>query len=372
MTIALSANTTWYLYNFRSGLIKALLARDERVVVIAPLDEYSARLERMGVEVIDLPMDNKGANPARDAMLLFAYIRLYRQLRPHLVLHNTIKPVIYGSLAARSLGVPFLNTITGLGTTFIREDWMTRVVERLYRISQRRASQVFFQNNDDLELFRHRRLVPQERVQCLPGSGVNLTHFSVKPSSQGEPCFLLIARLLRDKGICEFVEAARKIRRKYPRARFQLLGQLGVANRTAITREELESWLAEGVVEYLGETDDVRPFIAQAHCVVLPSYREGLPRSLLEAGAMGRPLITTDAPGCREVVQDGENGYLCRLKDAEDLAEKILAFLKLSFDERCKMGLLSREKVSGEFDETIVIERYLEAADRYRLSEKIA
>lgn len=367
MTIAISSNTAWSVYNFRIGLIQSLLASGETVVVLAPEDDYSQRLRELGCRVIDFSMDNKGSNPVRDAGLLLAYRRVYRQLRPRIVLHYTIKPVIYGALAARSLGIPYVSTITGLGTAFIRDGWLTRVVENLYRVSQRKACQVFFQNNDDLALFRQRRLVPMARVQRLPGSGVNITRFAVTPLPEGDPCFLMIARLVKDKGVVEFVEAARQVKQRYPLARFQLLGQVGVVNRTAISRDELNAWLAEGVVEYLGETDDVRPFIEQARCVVLPSYREGVPRSLLEGAAMARPLITTDAPGCRDVVDHGVNGYLCKVKDADDLAAKIADFLALPVSEHQRMATASRALVADKFEESIVVEQYLAAIDHNRL-----
>lgn len=371
MTIAISSNTAWSVYNFRIGLIRALLASGEAVIVLAPEDDYSQRLRDLGCRVIDFAMDNKGSNPVRDVGLLLAYRRVYRQLRPSIVLHYTIKPVIYGALAARSLGIPYVSTITGLGTAFIRDGWLTRIVENLYRLSQRKASQVFFQNNDDLALFRERKLVPMDRVRRLPGSGVNLSRFSVQPLPDGPPCFLMIARLVRDKGVVEFVEAARHIKQHHPQARFQLLGQVGVANRTAIGRAELDVWLAEGVIEYLGETDDVRPFIEQARCVVLPSYREGVPRSLLEGAAMARPLITTDAPGCRDVVEHGNNGYLCKVKDSEDLAAKIEDFLALPLAEHQRMAEASRALVAEKFEESIVVDQYLAAIKQYRLSQLV-
>lgn len=371
MTITLSSNTAWSLYNFRAGLIRALIERNEHVVVLSPHDEFSQRLSQMGCEVIDLPMDNKGTHPQRDTALFMKYRKIYRQLKPSLALHYTIKPVIYGSLAAHSAGIPCINTITGLGTAFIRDNWLTRIAEGLYKVSQRNVAQVFFQNNDDMSLFQERRLVPLDRLQRLPGSGVNLEHFAVThPPAMSEPTFLLIARLLWDKGVGEFVEAARLIKLSHPHARFQILGALGAANRTAIPREQLDTWLREGVIEYLGETDDVRPYITQAHCVVLPSYREGVPRSLLEGGAMGRPLITTDAPGCRDVVNHEVNGYLCKVQDAVDLSNKIQRFLGLSDEERTLMSNRSSEKVRNEFDEKLVITRYLDAIDRYRAKPK--
>jgi len=359
-TVALSSNTAWYLFNFRAGLIRALLGRHFRVVIVAPQDEFSVRLAGMGCEVFDVRMDNMGSNPFFDARTLLIYRALYQRIRPAVALHFTVKPVIYGTLAARWAGVPCVSTVTGLGTAFLRDSWLTRVVERLYRVSQTWPEKVFFQNPDDLDLFVGRRLVSRNKVERLPGSGIDLSRFAVSPTPGNDaPVFLLIARLLWDKGVGEFVEAARRVKTRNPRTRFRLLGALGVANRTAISRDQVASWVQEGVVEYLGETDDVRPFIEAADCVVLPSYREGTPRTLLEAAAMGRPVITTDSVGCREVVENGVNGYLCQVKDAGDLADKMERFLALPLDALADMGRKGREKMEREFDERLVIDRYL-------------
>lgn len=360
-SIVLSSNTTWYLYNFRIGTIRALIDRHFRVVIIAPWDEFSLRLRELGCDVYDIEMDNKGSSPIADAKTFLAYRKIYRTLQPDLALHFTIKPNIYGALAARSLGLPCINMVSGLGTAFICESWLTRIVERLYKLSQSWPHKVFFQNMDDLDLFVERRLVPTEKAERLPGSGVNLTQFvAASPAKNSAMVFLLIARMLRDKGVVEFVEAARLVKTRHPEVRFQLLGQLGVANRSAILREQVEGWVAEGVVEYLGETDDVAPYIANADCIVLPSYREGISRILLEASAMARPIVATDVTGCREAVDDGETGYLCKVKDPVDLADKLERMLLVSREQRAEMGRKGREKMQREFDEQIVIRRYLE------------
>ncbi|MEQ6341777.1 MAG: glycosyltransferase family 4 protein [Gammaproteobacteria bacterium] len=362
--IALTSNTTWYLFNFRIGTIRALIEQHFKVVVIAPWDEFSLRLRELGCDVYDIEMDNKGSSPIADAKTFLAYRKLYRTLQPDLVLHFTIKPNIYGTLAARSLGLPCINMVSGLGTAFIRESWLTRIVERLYKLSQSWPRKVFFQNMDDMGLFVERGLVPAEKVERVPGSGVNLTQFiAAPPASNSSTVFLLIARMLRDKGVLEFVEAARLVKARHPKVRFQLLGQLGVANRTAILREQVDGWVAEEVVEYLGETDNVAPYIANADCVVLPSYREGISRILLEASAMARPIVATDVAGCREVVDDGETGYLCKVKDPVDLANILERMLMLTSEQRAEMGRKGREKMQREFDERIVIRRYLEVID---------
>ena len=363
--IAISANTAWFLLNFRGGLIHSLVLAGYRVVVLAPEDPYSQQLRALGCEVLDTPMDNKGTNPFRDFALFLRFRKQYQRLKPAVALHLTIKPAIYGSFAARTLRIPYVNTIPGLGTPFIHENWVTRVVEILYRASQKRAERVFFLNHDDHQVFLDRRLVPPERAEILRGEGVNLEHFPmVDLPAENEFRFLFIGRMLRDKGVLEFVDAARRVRQSASHARFQLLGPCGVENRTAIAREMLDDWISEGVVEYLGETNDVRDFIAQAHCVVLPSYREGSPRALLEGAAMGRPLIATDVTGCRDIVDDGVNGFLCRARDPDDLAQKMRRLIDTPTGLRRVMGAAGRSKVEQEFSEGKLISSYQSIIDR--------
>ena len=363
--IALSANTSWNIVNFRAGLVRALIEAGHEVIALAPIDSTSSRLAEIGCRHVPLPMDNKGTSPLRDVLLLLRFRRLLRRDRPDAFLGFTIKPNIYGSLAAHSLGIPVINNISGLGTAFIRDGWLTRLVKHLYRIALRRSHTVFFQNDDDRSLFVDPGLVAEGRTGFLPGSGVDLSRFvPVEGRAAGERagfCFLLVARLLWDNGVGEYVEAARLVRRESPDARFQLLGFLDVENRSAIARATVQAWVDDGIVDYLGSADDVRPYIASADCVVLPSYREGTPRSLLEAAAMARPLIATDVPGCREVVEHGRNGFLCRVRNVDDLAQRMLEMIRLSEEGRATMGLIGRRKMEQAFDERIVVERYLAA-----------
>lgn len=362
--VMIASNTAWSLINFRSGLIRALKEADYDVVAVAPHDDYAAQLPSLGCRFVALPMDNKGTHPLRDLVLLSRFHRLLRRERPAAFLGYTVKPNVYGSLAAHALGIPVVNNIAGLGTAFIRETWLTRVVRGLYRLALARSRAVFFQNREDLQLFVESGMVRSSRASRLPGSGVDTQTFlpAPIPDAEGGGCvFLLVARLLWDKGVGEYVEAARKLRARHSSARFQLLGPTAVANRSAISPEQISRWQEEGVIEYLGQTDDVRPHINAAHCVVLPSYREGVPRSLLEAAAMGRPIVTTDAPGCRDAVEDGVTGFLCQPRNAEDLAEKMQRIITAPPEERSRMGIAGRQKVTREFDEKIVITAYLRA-----------
>lgn len=364
---AVSINTSWNIVNFRAGLVQALAAHGCEVIAASPHDDYAARLEGLGCRHVPLAMDNKGTSPLKDAGLILRYLRLLRRERPDIYLGWTIKPNIYGSLAAHALGIPAINNVSGLGTAFIRDGWLTRIVRVLYRAALSRSACVFFQNGDDRDLFVDLGLVRAGQTRLLPGSGIDLFRFAANPPAPrvlGEgPVFLMVARLLWDKGVGEYVEAARLVRAQMPQARFRLLGFLDVENRTAVPRADVEGWVREGLIDYLGATDDVRPHIADADCVVLPSYREGTPRSLLEAAAMARPLIATDVPGCREVVEDGVNGWLCRVKDAGDLADHMLRFAVAPAGYRLEMGRQSRLKAEREFDEKIVIDAYLAAID---------
>ena len=363
--IAISVNTAWNIVNFRAGLIAALIAEGYDVVAIAPPDGHVQRLEAMGCRFITLPMDNKGTNPAKDAALLLRYLSILGREPPVAYLGYTIKPNVYGSLAAQRLGIPVINNVSGLGTAFIRDTWLTKVVKRLYRTAFASSHCVFFQNGDDRRLFVSSGLVASERARLVPGSGIDLTRFApalVEPAGNDDRCrFLLIARLVFDKGIREYVEAARIVRRTRPEASFQILGFLDVENRTAVSRADVNLWVAEGVIDFLGHDDDVRPHIASADCVVLPSYREGTPRTLLEAAAMGKPIVATDVPGCQEVVDDGETGLLCRVRDAEDLAAKMIEIVDIGHARRDAMGQAGRGKMERQFDERLVIEAYLSA-----------
>jgi glycosyltransferase involved in cell wall biosynthesis len=362
--IVISINTAWNIYNFRAGLVRALIAVGYEVIAIAPDDEYSERLRELGCRFIALPMDSNGAHPGRDLLLLWRFYFLLRSLRPAAFLGYTVKPNVYGSLAAHALGIPVINNIAGLGATFIRDTFLTKVVRKLYKMSLKRSHRVFFQNSDDLTLFIQSGLVNEPATNLVPGSGLNLEHYSPSavPDLAGRRFrFLLVARMLKDKGVEEFVEAARLLREQNGTAEFQLLGFLDACNPNAISHEQLASWVKEGLVSYLGRTDDVRPFLALADCVVLPSYREGVPRSLLEAAAMARPIIATNVVGCRDAVDDATSGLLCNVKDPASLAEKMRAMLAFSPAQRAEMGAAGRRKIEAEFDEQIVIQKYLQA-----------
>jgi glycosyltransferase involved in cell wall biosynthesis len=364
-TIVIFLNTAWNLINFRSGLIKSLVEHGYEVIAVAPFDEYATQLSTLGCRFIPLPMDNKGTNPGRDLLLMVRFFNLMRSERPDVFLGYTVKPNIYGSLVANALQIPVINNVAGLGTVFTKGGWLNQLVRRLYRIALSRSSKVFFQNDEDRQLFVSGRLVAEPIAGRLPGSGIDLVKFQPTSLPAGTDVrFLLIARMLWDKGVGEYVEAARLLKQRGIDAECCLLGFLDVQNPAAISRKQMDEWVAEGVVRYLGMSNNVREQIAQADCIVLPSfYPEGTPRTLLEAAAMARPIVTTDSVGCRDVVDDCVNGYLCIPKDASDLAGKMEKIVSMTPAEREAMGLRGREKVEREFDEKIVISKYLEAIE---------
>jgi glycosyltransferase involved in cell wall biosynthesis len=363
LTVCLVCNTGFAIYTYRQGVIRMLIANGVRVIVLAPRDRTFPLLEEMGCICIDLPVASKGTNPVADLKTLAALYRHYRALKPDVVFHYTIKANIYGSVAAWLARVPSIAVTTGLGYVFIQKSRAAQVAKALYRFAFRFPREVWFLNRDDHSAFLNERLLAHpERAKLLHGEGVDLDYFALTPLpplQRARACtFVLIGRLLWDKGVGEYVEAARLLRQRYPHARFQLLGPVGVDNPSAITQADIDGWRKEGVIEYLGEAHDVRPVIANADCVVLPSYREGVPRTLMEASAMGRPIVATDVPGCREVVADGVTGLLCEVKSAQSLAAKLAHMLDMSEDARREMGLRGRAKVTTEFDEALVIERY--------------
>lgn len=377
MKVLIALNSAWNLLNFRSGLIRALLADGHTVLLAAPSDEHVPALQALGARFINLPMSTHGINPVSDMALLWRFVLELRHERPDVLMVYTAKPNIYGSLAARAFGIPVVNNIAGLGSVFIKGGWLALVLTTLYRFALSRSKRVFFQNPDDYRQFFDTGLVRPAQCAVLPGSGVDLQRFQPAPlpslqiseervgqiANDRHFVFLLVARLLRDKGVQEFAEAARLLKPKYPCVEFILLGFKDAQNPNAVSEEQLASWQEKGWVTYWGSSNDVRGPISMADCVVLPSYREGTPRSLLEAAAMGRPLVATDVPGCREVVQNGVNGLLCRSRDAQDLADQMQAILQMVPEKLAQMGQASRRLVEERFDEKLVIDAYLNVID---------
>ena len=362
--IAISSNTSWYIYNFRKNTILFLIKHGYQVIAIAPEDEYSAKLSELGCEFIHIDIDQGGTNPVKDLKTLFYFYCIYRKRNIDVVLNFTPKNNIYSTLAASVNGTKSINNIAGLGILFINESITSKVARFLYKISQSKASKLFFQNEDDRKLFLDKKITTNVETDRLPGSLVDLSRFVVSPApDDGTVRFLLIARMLYDKGIGQYVEAARVLKEKYgDSVELCLLGFLDVNNPSAVSKQDMQSWIDEGIVNYLGTSDNVEQEIAKVDCMVLPSYyREGVPKSLLEAGAMGKPIVTTDNVGCRETVDDGINGFLCEPRSSKSLIEKLELIINMTHLERLAMGDKSRIKIENEFDERIVISKYLAA-----------
>lgn len=371
--IVIAVNTAWYLYNFRTGLIRALMQDGYEVVTLARADEYSEKIAQLGCRYVPFHIDYKGTDAVRDVWLLLRYYRLLRRERPAALITYTVKPNVFASIASHLLGIPVINNVGGLGTAFMRVNWVTRLVRFLYRLAFSRSYRVFFQNDEDMRVFLSDRIVSGVQASRVPGSGVDVRAFSpaAVPNGVRRPFrFLLPARLLWDKGVGEFVAAARTLRRENASAEFYIAGFINEEDPTSVRHANIDEWTTEGVITYIGAVEDVRRHFAAADCIVLPSYyREGVPRALLEAASMARPIITTDNIGCREVVDDGVNGFLCRPRDVADLTDKMRRIMTLSEQDREIMGTKGRAKVLAHFDEQIVIARYRETlAQLARLS----
>jgi len=360
--IAIVLNNSWYAYNFRLNLARDLKTNGYEVIFIAPYDEKYSELIKKEFLFFHVDINSKGINPIVDIKTMFSLYKLYKTIKPNVVLNFTIKPNIYSSIVSGIIGIKSISNITGLGTIFIKQSLITKIAKLLYKLALSFNEIVFFQNKDDKKLFIYNKLIVEEKTDLLPGSGVDLRKFIPIESETDKDKlkFLLIARLLKDKGIYEYIESIKILRKKYANIEFQILGAVGVENKTAISRDELQLWIDDGLINYIGTTDNVQIVIANADCIVLPSYREGVPRSLLEACAMEKPIIATNVVGCKEVVNNGVNGYLCEVKNSQDLADKMEMMINLSEEERKNMGKAGREKIVKEFDEKIVINKYLQ------------
>ena len=358
--ILLVANSSWNLSHFRGGLIRSLKKLGHCVGAAVP----SGEAELAGIATHQFPLSAASLAPVAELRSILALIRLFRQVKPAAVLSFTPKGNIYAGLAARATGTPYLPNISGLGTAFLRGGLLLKVQAALYREALRDAPIVFFQNEEDAALFKRMDLIQPAQAKLLPGSGVDLQHFraGMLPSGASNQLHLLfVGRLLGDKGVRELAEAMRVLKPRFPGLRLTLVGELGSANRTAISSQELEGWIEDGLVAYAGQVGDVRPLLRQADAVVLPSYREGMPRSLLEAAAAGRPLLAANVPGCRQLVVDGENGFLFEARSRDSLAAAIERLLALSPQQRQAMGTAARRMAEQRYDEKIVFRAYTDA-----------
>lgn len=371
MRVVVIAGWAPSLLKFRGPLLAAMVARGHEVIAMAPEPETGGATVRQGLAALGVGFDpielqRTGVDPRADLLTVRILVRRLRSIAPDLVLGYTIKPVIYGSIAARLAGVPRRAAmITGLGSALAsvrttKQRLVAAVARGLYRAGLAQCQVVIFMNNDDRdELTRIGAVPAAARVTVVRGSGVDLAHYAASPMPPGPPIFLFLGRLLRDKGINEYVAAARQVRSRYPDARFRVAGWLD-PNPESLTQRDLDALISDGTIEYLGAPDDIRPHLAAAHALVLPSYREGTPRSVLEAMSMGRAVITTDAPGCRETVVDGDSGLIVPVGDAPALAE---AMRRLVADRALveRLAAAGRARAVSLYDANVVAASVLAA-----------
>ena len=366
LKILVLTNSAGGLYHFRSELLETLLGEGYDVFFCVPDIQdamFVQLLETVGCTYIHTPMSRRGVNPIDDIMLVRQYQRVVKDVRPDVILSYTIKPNLYGSFVAARARIPIIMNITGLGSA-LQTGKLKSLVTRMYRYAGKHAAVVFFQNKANMDWFFANRLVAPEKTRLIPGSGVNLEKFRPLPkiNDDGVVRFLFIGRIMRDKGIEEYLAAAARIRRQHPDTEFQIVG--------SYEEERYREWLeGNDDVRYLGRSDDVREQIREVDCIVHPSYHEGMSNVLLEGAAMGKPLIASNIPGCREVIDDGVNGFVFEPRCVDDLVDKLERFLSMDRNAWVKMGMKSREKVEREFDRNIVVNAYLEAIEEI-LSKK--
>lgn len=349
-TILLIGNTSWGMYRFRGELMQKLISLGHLVVVVAPLDHYSIEIEKLEARFIELTLDRKGTNPIKDFLYLIKLTKILLNEKPNVVISYTIKPILYGTIAAWLAQVPQrIAVTTGLGNTFNSNNILNKITKILYRISLRFAREVWFLNKDDIAVFIEQKLVAKDKVFLLPGEGINLDYYTPAHQS-GSWTFTLISRMLWDKGIGIFVEAAQELKEKYPHINFWLVGPVDEGNPEGIKLSQLKEWDNLGFIKYLGVTEDVREVLKNTTCLIHPTfYKEGLSRVLMEACSMEVPCVTTNIPGCREVVVDGFNGFLIPPNNSKALAHAVVNFMNLSDESRKALSINGRLRMIENF-----------------------
>lgn len=364
--ILLSANNAFVIYNFRYSLMKALEKKGYEIIALAGEDKAVQDIKNEKWKFIKLNINRRGENVIDDLRLCYSYYKIYKKEKPDYILQFTIKPNIYGTLVAKVLGISVINNVTGLGDMFSTDNLINKIVRILYKISFRYPKKVFFQNNEDLNVFLNNKLIKSEICERIPGSGVDLEKFKPlkKENMDNKFRFLFLGRMNESKGVRLINEVSKKLKSKYPDVEFQLLGKIYTEEQKHISETELKQWEKESNIIYLGTSRDVRKQIREADAIIFPSYyREGVPRSLIEAAAMAKPIITTDNVGCKDIVKEGYNGFLAKPNDLDSLMEKVEKILKMKESELTQLGINGRLKVEREFDEKIVIQKYIEAIE---------
>lgn len=362
-TIAVFENGLLSTYTMREGLMLSLVKEGCHVHVLTHTNRFVSQVEKMGLTVHNVGSGNM--NPFKVLGYIYRVRKTLKSIKPDVCLTFSIRPAIFGNLVTRRLKIPTITNITGVGPLFESKSVVYRAARSMYGNALSHTYKVFFQNYDDLNLFIEKGFVRAEVAERIPGSGVDFMKFKPLLPRGKDPnsfIFLFIGRLIKDKGIFEFINAARKVKKQHTQASFNVIGPFWTQQlRTnTITKSQFQYWIDEGIIDYLGEKNDVRRYIAESDCVVLPSYREGTSNILLEASSMEKPVVTTNTTGCKEIVEDGITGFLCRVRDADDLADKMLKMINLSEEYRREMGKKGRQKIMKEYDKQIVIEKYLD------------
>jgi galacturonosyltransferase len=355
--VLILANHFITIYAFRRELVKRLLELGYHVTLALPYSSEVDYFSNMGCEIIDTPLERRKTNPLNDFKLLFQYYKIIKAVKPDVVLTYTIKPNTYGGLAARLSKAKAIHTVTGLGSVYIQDMWQKRIAVRLNKIAFKNAKVVFFLNNDNKTFYEDMNIINSEQnTKIVPGSGVNLEKFKYHQLDiKDNITFTFVGRILRDKGIEEYFSAAKQIKKKYKNVKFEVVGFVDEEKYV----ELLERYEKDDIIHYLGKRDDVPEIMSNSTCIVLPSYGEGRGTVLQEGAAIGRPLITCNTYGCKENVEDGKNGYLCKVADSISLEKSLDKFINLSNEEKLRMGKYSREKAENEFDRNIVINSYI-------------
>lgn len=362
-SIALVSNNCWTKYRFRKGLIETLLKTGYKVYVIAAKDKYHKKIEEIGAVYIEAPLNSSPLNLVSSLRYFISILKIYRRYKFNLIIHYTIVPNIFGSTAAKLSGLSSISVITGLGHAFLSSRLLSYISSKLYLFALNKSKKVLFVNYDDRNYFVNNKIVSKDKTEVINVdvdvnyyvNYKNDNHKKIKDSF----IFLMVSRIIAEKGIHEFIDAASSLHHKYPNFKFYLLGGFYEENPSSIDKQIIDDAVSTGVITYLGEHDDVRPFISQSDCVVLPSYREAKGLALVEAGLMGKPLIATDVPGCRDIVSHGYNGFLCKSKNAFDLSQKMLTMAQLLPENLKQMSLNSEIKMLQEFNQNKTNSTYI-------------
>lgn len=359
--ILICANSSWNIFNFRYNLIYALIKNNFNVIILSPRDRFTEKLVNIGCKFHEINFNKSNIGFFNNLLLIYRYFIIIKKLKPNLILTYTIKPNLFVSIITKILKIKIYNIITGLGSSFLGNFFIKKLIILLYKFSLSKSNLIIFQNQDDKNMFIKYDILKDQKNEVIKGSGVNTIYYSyyeINKKSK-ETNFLFIGRIIKDKGIYELITAFKKILSKYNNINLYILGDIDINNPSKILLSEINQWENDKIINYIGYKEDIRKYIKLSDCIILPSYREGLPKSLLQASSCGRPMISTDVPGCKEVVKDNYNGFLCMKKNSHDLYLKIEKFINSKLEDRIQMGINARDHVIKNFDEKIIIDKYL-------------